>query len=130
MFRKFIAIAGAVALVLGAAACSGSGSGSPSDDPAAAAQVADAVIIDVRTPAEYAEGHLDGAILLDLNGGQFAQELPNLAPQASYLVYCRSGNRSGQAAAMMEDAGFDSVSDLGSLQQAAEATGVEIVTGP
>ena len=88
------------------------------------------MIIDVRTPAEYTEGHLDGAILLDLNGGQFAQELPNLDPQASYLVYCRSGNRSGQAAAMMEDAGFESVSDLGSLQQAAEATGVEIVTGP
>lgn len=88
---------------------------------------ADAIIIDVRTPEEYAVGHLEGAQLLDLNGGQFAAEYMNLDPEAEYYVYCRSGNRSGQAVAMMTDAGFTNVTNLGSLEQAAESTGLVIV---
>ncbi len=86
------------------------------------------VVIDVRTPEEYDAGHLEGATLLDLNGGEFAAALPTLDPQAQYVVYCRSGNRSGQAVKMMEDAGFTSVTNLGSVEEASSSTGLPIVT--
>lgn len=85
------------------------------------------IILDVRSPGEFAAGHLEDAQLLDLNSGEFAATLPSLDPKATYIVYCRSGNRSAQAVAMMEDAGFENVTDLGSMQNAAKATGISIV---
>ncbi len=88
----------------------------------------DAVIIDVRTPEEYAEGHLEGAVLMDLNSGDFAQTMPTLDPEGEYLVYCRSGNRSGQAVSLMKDAGFTNVTDLGSFKSASKTTGIPLVT--
>lgn len=100
------------------AACSGS-------DPIAVS--ADTIIIDVRSPEEYALGHLDGAQLLDLNSGEFQAALPHLDPEAEYIVYCRSGNRSSQATSMMVDAGFQNVTDLGTLQNASKATVIAIV---
>lgn len=86
-----------------------------------------AVVLDVRTPAEYAGGHLRGARLLDFNGGEFAAALPELDPDADYLLYCRSGARSGRAAEILRGAGFGSATNLGSLEEAAETTGIEIV---
>lgn len=86
------------------------------------------IILDVRTPGEYAGGHLEGAKLLDFNSGELAASLPELSFDAEYVVYCRSGNRSGQALKLMEEAGFTSVTDLGSLEQAAEATTLPIVS--
>lgn len=89
----------------------------------------DATIIDVRTPAEYAEGHLDGALNLDVQDqALFTAALSDLDPDAAYIVYCRSGNRSAAATAQMIDAGFTDVTDAGGLQAAADATGLEIVT--
>ena len=113
---------GLAALALGLAACSAA--------PAAAGSTevsADAIILDVRTADEYAGGHLDGAQLLDFNGGDVAAAIPSLDPNAEYLVYCRSGNRSGQAIALMEQAGFSNLTNLGSLEQAASTTGIQIV---
>ena len=106
-----------------------SGSSTDPDANAGASVVvtAETVIVDVRTPDEYADGHLEGAELLDLTGGDFAAALPSLDPNAEYVVYCRSGNRSGQAVAMMEDAGFTNVTNLGSLSEAAAATGITVV---
>ena len=86
----------------------------------------DTVVVDVRTPAEYAAGHLDGAVNLDLSSGELAAEIPTLADDAEYVVYCKSGNRSAQATALMDGAGLD-VTDAGSMQQAADATGLPIV---
>ncbi|MFV0433392.1 MAG: rhodanese-like domain-containing protein [Leucobacter sp.] len=87
----------------------------------------DPIVLDVRTPAEYAEGHLEGARLLDLLGGDFVAEIPNLDPTAEYLLHCRSGGRSAQAAALLTQVGFTSVENLGSLEDAARATGLPIV---
>lgn len=87
------------------------------------------IVIDVRTPEEYSAGHLEGARLIDFNGGEVAEVIPHLDPDAKYIVYCRSGNRSGQAIALMEQAGFTNLTNLGSLQQAADATGLPVVTG-
>ena len=85
------------------------------------------MILDVRTPAEYSSGHLDGAQLLDFNSGEFTSAIPTLDKDLEYLIYCRSGNRAGQAMKQLQDAGFTRVSNLGSFQQAAKTTGVEIV---
>lgn len=87
---------------------------------------ADTVVVDVRTPGEYAAGHLDGAVNLDLTSGQLASEIPALDAADEYVVYCKSGNRSAQATQLMEQAGLD-VTDAGSMPQAADATGLPIV---
>ncbi len=119
MHRLLTLLATVVALIVGLSACG---------EAVAPAEVgADAVVIDVRTPEEYAAGHLEGAVLLDFNGGQFAAEFPGLDPEGEYLVYCRSGNRSGQAIALMEEAGFSALTDLGSMEEAAKATGLPVV---
>ncbi|MBD3758055.1 MAG: rhodanese-like domain-containing protein [Microbacterium sp.] len=84
-------------------------------------------VVDVRTPAEYAAGHLDGAVNLDVSAAGFETELEALDPTADYLVYCRSGSRSARAVALMEQAGFTSVHDAGGLSDAATATGLAVV---
>lgn len=86
------------------------------------------ILFDCRTPAEYGEGHLEGATLLDFLGGEAAAAIPTLDPDAEYRLYCRSGNRSGQVKELMEHAGFTQVTNLGSREEAAEATGLAIVT--
>jgi rhodanese-related sulfurtransferase len=90
---------------------------------------ADTIIIDVRTPEEFAQGHLDGAVNLDVEGGAFEAGLADLDPSAAYAVYCRSGRRSALAADVMAQNGFDDVADLGSLEAAATATGLPVTTG-
>jgi rhodanese-related sulfurtransferase len=75
------------------------------------AKVAEAGVItlDVRTPGEFAEGHVEGARLIDFQSGNFENEIAALDKNATYAVYCRSGNRSGQAVKVMQDAGFTNV---------------------
>lgn len=87
----------------------------------------DTVIIDVRTPAEFAEGHLDGALNIDVQSAEFDALIAELPTDGDYVVYCRSGNRSATAIGRMEQVGFTSLLNGGSLQQAADATGLEIV---
>ena len=70
------------------------------------------VILDVRTPEEFASGHIEGAQNIDFNSGNFENEITRLNPSETYAVYCRSGNRSEQAASIMHKAGFHDVSNL------------------
>jgi phage shock protein E len=70
------------------------------------------VVLDVRTPAEFAEGHLPDAVNIDISDPTFTEQIDALPRDASYVVYCRSGNRSAQAAALMADAGFTDVYDV------------------
>lgn len=84
-------------------------------------------IIDVRTPDEYASGHVDGAVNIDWEGATFADEVAALDKNGTYLLYCRSGNRAGQAKAAMEQMGFTNVTNLGGYQDAANATGLPLV---
>lgn len=85
-------------------------------------------LIDVRTPEEYAAGHLEGAVNMDLEGGQFSAEIAGLPKDAAYMVYCHSGRRSALAAQAMSDAGFTDVYDLGGIA-AWQAAGLPVVTG-
>lgn len=66
-----------------------------------------AVILDVRTPAEYAEGHLEGAKQLDyLDAEAFDAGVKSLDKANTYYVYCRSGRRSHGACEKMKAQGF------------------------
>lgn len=109
----------ALALTLTAAGCA-------TTAPTTVELTDDGVVIDVRTAEEYASGHLDSAVLLDVSNGDLTAALSELDPDVPYFVHCRTGSRSAQAVAMMRDAGFTDVTDLGSLEQASEATGLPI----
>ena len=73
----------------------------------------DAVLLDVRTPAEFSAGHLAGAQHLDYRSPEFARQLASLDPKKTYVLYCASGNRSGKAAVLMQEKGFQKVVNAG-----------------
>ena len=85
------------------------------------------MIIDVRTPAEWAEGHLQSAVHLELN--VFAEGIAAIAPdkQQQIYVYCRSGKRSGQAKEYMTQIGYTNVTNAGGYEEAAKLLGEAIV---
>lgn len=85
------------------------------------------VVLDVRTDGEVAEGIIPSAIQIDIYKGQgFIYELEELDKNKSYYVYCRSGNRSGQACAIMNQLGFENAYNLvgGILEWKGELTNV------
>ncbi len=120
-------------LLLAAAACSSpvpfakpspdarpAGAGASATPPAAAVDAqaarrlvaAGVKVVDVRTPAEFAAGHLPGAVNIPYDEiGRRAAELG--PPSAPVLLYCRSGRRSGIAARTLADQGFSELYDLG-----------------
>ena len=71
-----------------------------------------AQLVDVRTPGEYAEGHLKGAVNININAGDFEQQLSRLNKDVPVFVYCRSGGRSARAAGKMESMGFKKVYNM------------------
>ncbi len=85
-------------------------------------------ILDVRTPSEFASGHIEGSILIDFNASNFRTEVDKLDKSKRYLVYCRTSNRSGQAVSIMKDLGFKEVYDVDGGIVAWEAAGLPIVT--
>ncbi len=104
-----------------AAACS-------SDEGMSAAEALppDTMLIDVRTPAEFAEGHLDGAVNIPVELPTFTAQVDLLDPEVDYLVYCRTGRRAAAAIEYMDTLGM-TTTNLGSLEAASEATGVRVV---
>lgn len=72
----------------------------------------DLVILDVRTPEEYAEGHIAESQLIDFYGADFSDRLADLDPSVPYVIYCRSGNRSGPTLAIMSELGFEDVTEV------------------
>jgi len=71
-----------------------------------------AQLIDVRTPEEFAKGHLINALNFDWNGNEFDKQVSSLNKEASVFVYCLSGGRSAAAAAQLRSAGFKNVIEL------------------
>ena len=72
-----------------------------------------AVILDVRTPEEVDEGYIPDSINIDIYTGQkFLKEIEKLDKSRNYYVYCRTGNRSGQACSLMEGMGFKNAYNL------------------
>ena len=67
---------------------------------------ADVVLLDIRTPREFKQGHIQGAVLLDYYSRDFVERLKAFDRGKTYLVYCRSGNRSGKSLPLFEQLGF------------------------
>ncbi len=72
-----------------------------------------AVVIDVRSTDEFAEGHLEGATLIDVQDPQhFVDEIAKLDKSSNYYIYCNSGNRGNQACLVMDYNGFEHTFNL------------------
>ena len=72
-------------------------------------------LIDVRTPGEFATGHIKGAVNIPLN--TLSDRLGELDKSTGVVLYCRSGQRSGNAARVLEAAGFQNVHNLGAMSR-------------
>lgn len=74
--------------------------------------VGTAQIVDVRTPAEWNEGIMEGAAMINFYDADFDKQLENLDKEKPVAVYCKVGGRSGQAMAKMKDMGFKEIYNL------------------
>lgn len=112
----------ALLLIAGCASGTAEGAGVRTVSASEAVKVLDSrVVIDVRGPEEVAEGAIVGATVLDFNAGEFEAKIGDYDRNTAYLVYCRSGNRSGQAVAIMKELGFTDVIDAGAYADLAAA---------
>ena len=136
--RTLIALAGAasLALTIGLSGCSSDsgatetaaaaevqGPAAPIEAPASPVRVGVAefanviaspgvTIVDVRTPQEFADGHIEGAVNIPVELPDFMDQVSQLDPSGTYAVYCRSGNRSQPAVAGMSSVGINGIYEL------------------
>ena len=85
-------------------------------------------VIDVRTASEYAAGHLQGAVNIDVESATFTDEISKLDKSGTYVLYCHSGRRAGIAKDTMTGLGFTNVTNAGGYADASTATKLPIVT--
>ena len=126
-----LAVLGVVIAGLLLTACSTAPTAVGKVDPATfLAEVAapSVVVLDVRSPAEFAAGHLPGATNIDVEGPGFAAAVSTLDPTKTYAVYCRSGRRSAVAAEELSQLGFSHVIDLEGGLVDLQAAGAQVVT--
>jgi rhodanese-related sulfurtransferase len=89
------------------------------------------IVIDVRTPDEFAEGHIPGAKNADFLGDDFERQIAELPADRPVIVHCASGNRSARAVAKMEGLRkFPQIFHLKSGFNGWKAAGKPVVTGP
>ena len=69
-------------------------------------------LVDVRTPTEFASGHLENAININVNEANFKTKMEALDKSKPILVYCKSGGRSGRACGQLKEMGFTIITDL------------------
>ena len=85
------------------------------------------ITLDVRTPGEFFNGHIAGAMNIDVEGMNFDSEIEKLDKSATYAVYCRSGRRSAIAVETMKDAGFTSLFNMNAGTEEWSAAGLPLV---
>ena len=85
------------------------------------------VVLDVRTPAEYKQGHLKGAVNVDYNAPDFEQQLARLDKNKPYLVHCAVGGRSTKSLPVLQKLGFTNVRHLDGGLQAWQQAGQPVV---
>lgn len=90
----------------------------------------DFVILDVRTPGEFSEGHIENAINLDYNSETFEAELDQLDKGKTYLMHCKSGGRSAKALTIMEELDFLEVYHLADGIDGWKDEGFPVVSSP
>ena len=87
----------------------------------------DFIIIDVRTPEEYASGYIDTAVNIDYYAADFREQLAALDKDKTYLIYCRTGRRSADARDIIAELGFREVYIMSGGIVAWEAEGRPVV---
>jgi len=85
------------------------------------------IVLDVRTPKEVAQGVIPGAKVIDFYGDNFKMEVSKLDKDKTYLVYCKSGGRSGKTCKALEDAGISNYHNLKGGITAWKKAGLETV---
>ncbi|QWC84001.1 rhodanese-like domain-containing protein [Nocardioidaceae bacterium] len=117
-----------LALTPALAACGGESAQeiAPADALVFIEQNAEAVVLDVRTPQEFAAGHLPDAVNVSL-ADDFEEQIADLDQDATYVVYCTTGVRSAEASSIMVEQGFTAVVDAGGIEQLQDA-GADVVT--
>jgi rhodanese-related sulfurtransferase len=85
------------------------------------------VIVDVRTPEEFRGGHIEGAVNVDFRSGNFPNEIDRFDKNKTYFVYCRTGNRSYDAVALMGPLGFRSIVRLAGDINGWKSAGLPVV---
>jgi rhodanese-related sulfurtransferase len=133
MKRSILSLLGVVltAIMLAASACAPAPASAPSVEsaagvPAQIEAIAPAtyqsqfvessqahLLVDVRTPEEFASGHIPGAVNIPLQ--ELEGRLAEVPTDSPVVVYCRSGNRSAQAADLLQEAGYTQIYDLGGI---------------
>ena len=85
------------------------------------------VVLDVRTAGEFASGHIENAINIDVESSDFDSQIAKLDKKVEYAVYCHSGRRSGIASDKMVNSGFEKVTNLNGGIQAWQSAGFPLV---
>lgn len=85
------------------------------------------VILDIRTPEEFKDGHIEGAVNVDFRSENFGKEIDRFDKNKTYFVYCRTGNRSHDALNLMGPLGFHSIVRLGGDITGWKSAGLPIV---
>lgn len=130
MLKKIIAFAIAPMLLL-LAACGGTSvkvNNLDADAFASDIKNPSVVVVDVRTAGEFAAGHIEKAINIDVEAANFDTNIANLDKTIEYAVYCHSGRRSAIAADKMVKAGFKKVTNLNGGVIAWQAASYPLVT--
>jgi rhodanese-related sulfurtransferase len=128
--KKFIAFVAAPLLIL-LTACGGSTAkinNLNADAFASDIKNAGVVILDVRTAGEFAAGHIQNAINIDVEAANFDTKIAQLDKRVEYAVYCHSGRRSGIATEKMAKAGFTKLTNLDGGIGAWQSAGYPLVT--
>lgn len=115
----FAAVAGAFLFRPSVLRAQGAGEGYPSLSPSEARETIGKrsgdprfVLLDVRTQKEFDAERIEGAVIVDYNSPSFRDKIAELDRGKSYLVYCRTGNRTNGAVKVMRELGFPNVSVL------------------
>ena len=87
----------------------------------------DVTIVDVRTPEEFAERHIEGAVNIPVEYADFTDQVSQLDADGTYAVYCRSGNRSQTAVDQMSRVGINGIYELDSGTNGWAAAGQQLV---
>jgi rhodanese-related sulfurtransferase len=87
----------------------------------------DFVILDIRTPGEYQSGHIENAIMIDFYSKTYAEKINRLDKGKTYLVHCRSGNRSTRSMALFKKLQFQKIYHLSSGINGWKSEGLPLV---
>lgn len=112
VIASLVVLVASVLILSGCSSKAGAIMNMSAQDFSAKTQEAGVVVLDVRTPGEFSQGHIQGAMNIDVEATTFASEIAKLDETKTYAVYCHSGRRSGLATQAMAKAGFTHLFNL------------------